>query len=750
VSRRAFSLAVGLVILEAAGAIAIILASDREHHKTATTVIAVPAGISFVLSGLIALRRRPENRTGVYLAATGYLWLLAALQEANNSVIWTAGAFVGNLAFISFAALLLSFPTGLLRRRPDRLIVRATAVFVLIGPPLALLFTSRPPSCGSNCGESAIVVYRSHAIATIVDAASSVTVAALVVSVVIVLVRRWRRASAALHRILLPVYAVAAAALVVLMASNLLTPVSTGAADAIGAAFVPLFAAVPIAFLFGLLRSRLARASVGQLVLSIDRGAPVRAAIADALGDPSVELAYSVDEGRRLVDGDGRPFMLPAEGSGRAATTVERDGRRVGAIVHEDSLLEERELLESVAATAALALDHERLAAELRSQYGLLRTLADEQAALRRVAVLVAQQPSPEQVFTAVAEAVGPLLGADLTAMLVYTGDGAARVIAGWSAAGPMLPVGTRLPLDGDSVTARIFRSGTAARIDGYASVEGETASVARDLRLRSTIGAPIVVEGALWGGLMAATRGAEPFPEDAEARIAAFTELVATAVSNAHAREALHRLADELHASRARLVAAGDDARRRLERNLHDGAQQRLVSLSLSLRLAQRKLAGDPQEAARILDQAAGELAQALEELRELARGIHPAVLTDRGLEAALRSLAERTPLLVDVSTVPGRLPDPVEAAAYYIVSEAIANVVKHAHASTVKVRVATPNGRVVVEVSDDGIGGANPAGGSGLRGLADRVAALDGTLWVDAPTDGGTRVMAEIPLTS
>jgi signal transduction histidine kinase len=750
VSRRAISLAVALVILEAAGAIAIILTSNREHHKLATTVIAVPAGISFVLSGLIALRRRPENRTGFYLAATGYLWLLAALAEANNNVIWTAGVFVGNLAFISFAALLLAFPTGQLRPRPDRVIVRLTAVFVLIGPPLLLLFASHALSCGDSCGESAIVVYRSHTIERIVDVANSALVGALVLAVVIVLVRRWRRASSALRRVLLPVYASAAAALLVLMASNILTPISTEAADVIGAAFVPLFAAVPIAFLLGLLRSRLARASVGQLVLSIGRGTRVRNAIADALGDPSVELAYSVDEGRRLVDEGGRRFILPAEGTGRAATTVERDGRRVGAIVHEESLLEERELLESVAATAALALDHERMAAELRSQYGRLRTLADEQAALRRVAVLVAQQPSPEQVFTAVAEAVGPLLGADLTAMLVYPGDGTAKVIAGWSAAGPMLPVGTHLPLDGDSVSARIFHSRAAARIDGYATVEGDTAAIARDLRLRSTIGAPILVEGGLWGGLMAATRGAEPFPEDAEARIAAFTELVATAVSNAHAREALHLLAEELHASRARLVAAGDDARRRLERNLHDGAQQRLVSLSLALRLAQRKLGGDPQEAAQILDQATGELAQALEELRELARGIHPAVLTDRGLEAALRSLAERTPLLVDVSTVTGRLPDSVEAAAYYIVSEAIANVVKHAHASTVAVRVATPNGRVVVEVSDDGVGGADPAGGSGLRGLADRVAALDGTLWVDAPTDGGTRVMAEIPLTS
>jgi signal transduction histidine kinase len=204
----------------------------------------------------------------------------------------------------------------------------------------------------------------------------------------------------------------------------------------------------------------------------------------------------------------------------------------------------------------------------------------------------------------------------------------------------------------------------------------------------------------------------------------------------------------EELRASRSRLVAAGDEARRRLERNLHDGAQQRLVSLSVALRLARSKLEADPAAAGELLEQAGGELSVALQELRELARGIHPAVLTDRGLGAALQSLADRTPVPVDVSLTGRTLPEPIAAAAYYVVSEAIANVVKHAGASSVSVQVAAPNGHVLVEVRDDGVGGADVAAGTGLRGLADRVAVLDGTLRVDSPAEGGTRVLAEIPL--
>jgi signal transduction histidine kinase len=246
---------------------------------------------------------------------------------------------------------------------------------------------------------------------------------------------------------------------------------------------------------------------------------------------------------------------------------------------------------------------------------------------------------------------------------------------------------------------------------------------------------------GRVWGAVSVAIAEGS-FPPGTEERIAQFTSLVATALANAEARE-------ELHASRARIVEAGDAERRRLERNLHDGAQQRLVSLSLSLRLAQAKLRGDVHAADEILSGASVELALALEELRELARGIHPAVLTDRGLGPALESLADRTPLPVQFDKLPDdRLPPPVEAAAFYVVSEALANVAKYAEASSVSVRVVHENGYAVVEVADDGVGGADPRGGSGLRGLSDRVAALEGRLAIVSPPGAGTRIRAEIPV--
>jgi PAS domain S-box-containing protein len=204
----------------------------------------------------------------------------------------------------------------------------------------------------------------------------------------------------------------------------------------------------------------------------------------------------------------------------------------------------------------------------------------------------------------------------------------------------------------------------------------------------------------------------------------------------------------EEIRASRARIVAAGDEARRRLERNLHDGAQQRLVALSLALRLAQSKLTTDPEAATAVLDSAREELSAALDELRELARGIHPAVLTDRGLPAALEALASRSPIPVEIEAPEEELPRPVEAAAYYVVAEALANVAKYAGASGATVRICREDGRALVEVGDDGVGGADPAAGTGLRGLSDRVEALGGTLTVDSPEGGGTRVSVEIPL--
>jgi signal transduction histidine kinase len=252
----------------------------------------------------------------------------------------------------------------------------------------------------------------------------------------------------------------------------------------------------------------------------------------------------------------------------------------------------------------------------------------------------------------------------------------------------------------------------------------------------------PITVGGAIWGVLVAALGVNESLPPDTERRMQAFAELVALAVASAQARE-------ELGASRMRIVEASDAERRRLERNLHDGAQQRLVALSVGLRLAKGKIRDAPEEAEELLGIASEEVSETLTELRELAQGIHPAVLTEQGLEAALEVLAARAPLPVELEVrLPERLPGPVEATAYYVVSEALANVVKHADAGSARVYAERPDHRALVEVADDGIGGADPNGGSGICGLRDRVEALDGRLLVDSPPGRGTLVRAELPL--
>jgi signal transduction histidine kinase len=539
-----------------------------------------------------------------------------------------------------------------------------------------------------------------------------------------------------------------------------------------------------------------------------------------------------------------------------------------------------------------------------------LARLAEEQAALRRVAVLVAQQPSPNEVFTAVTQAVGLLLDADLAVLHVFPGDGKATTIASWSGDGPILPIGTRFSLDGDNLAARIFESGAPARMYGYDEAwERETTDLARSLRLRSAVGAPILVEGKLWGALMAATRGVEPWAENAETRIAAFTELVATAIANAESREARAVLADEqaalrrvatlvaqgaspqdlfdavakevgrlvlaanvsmgryepddtvtamaswssagpvfggrwpikgtnvawmvlqtgrsariddfsaatdpigvavreagyksavgspivvegrlwgvisvastegpmprgtearlasftelvatavanaessaaLAASRRRIVAASDETRRRIERDLHDGTQQRLVSLGLAVRAAEANLPPDQSDLRDELSRVAMGLANAVEDLQEISRGIHPAILSKGGLAPALEGLAHRSPIPCNLELkADARLPEPIEVAAYYVASEALANVAKHAQASQIEVSLASRSGSLVLSIRDDGVGGAYPDRGSGLVGLQDRVEALGGTIKIDSSARSGTCVAVTLPITT
>jgi GAF domain-containing protein len=372
-----------------------------------------------------------------------------------------------------------------------------------------------------------------------------------------------------------------------------------------------------------------------------------------------------------------------------------------------------------------------------------LRGFAEEQAALRRVATLVARAAPPEEVFGAVAEEVGRLLRADSTVMSRYDPDGTATVVGVWDETGAarVIPVGLRLDFGGRNVHTLVFQTGRPGRIDDYAGASGDPADAARGWGFRSAVGVPISVEDQLWGVMSVASGREEPLSADTEGRLTAFTELIVTALVNAEAQAALN-------ASRARIVAAADRTRRRIERNLHDGAQQRLVTLALRLRETQAE-APEPGELAGRLEGAVTEVTEVLEELREIARGIHPAILTEGGLRPALRALARRSavPVSLDIQ-VTERLPEPVEIAAYYAISEALTNTAKHAHATTAEVEVAARDGGLRVCVRDDGRGGADFAGGSGLAGLKDRMEALGGRIWLHSPPGAGTAVQIVMPL--
>jgi signal transduction histidine kinase len=370
-----------------------------------------------------------------------------------------------------------------------------------------------------------------------------------------------------------------------------------------------------------------------------------------------------------------------------------------------------------------------------------LKALAEEQAALRRVATLVASDVDAGRLFHCVCEELGGVLGVESTDVIRYEGDGTATVVGAWAASGgPSFPVGMSVPVEGETVTAKLYRTGRPQRVDDYGSVDGELAAKLRSFGMLSAAGAPITVAGRLWGGLMAASAHAYVFPEGTEERIADFAELVTAALANADAR-------DQLAASRARIVEAGYAERRRLERDLHDGAQQELVGAALNLNLARQKLPEDACAARELMDAAREQVDAGLRGLRELAAGIHPGVLTDRGLAAALEALATRSPLVVELGPVPEeRLPASIETTAYFVVAEALTNAAKHARCDRAEVEVRREGDWAVVEVRDHGVGGAVESAGSGLRGLADRVSALGGVLEIDSPPGKGTAVTARL----
>jgi signal transduction histidine kinase len=555
--------------------LAVAIDSVGGHHRDLIAILGPVIGVAFIGTGLLAWLRRPENRFGALMVAVGFSYCLSGLIVTTESWPFTAGLLLIALPYAIVFHILLAFPSGRLGARGDRALAAAAyATATLAWWGCMLLSDTTRQGFPANPLLAADEPDLFSALARI----RLGVVAALIALLGVVLVRRWRATAPSQRRALAPVY-LSGGLVLALYAVWALLGVARAAADlqeVLEYARVIALAIVPFAFLAGLLRSRVAAAAaVSELVarLGAGRRGALRDALADALGDPSLELAYWLPERGEWVDAAGASFALPAAESGRVCTPVESGGKPVALLVHAASTAEDRDLVRAVGGAAALALENERLDAELR------------------------------------------------------------------------------------------------------ANVE-------------------------------------------------------------------------ELRASRARIVESADAARRRIERDLHDGAQQQLVALALSLRVAGARLESDPAAARRLLDAAAHDLDAAIRELRELARGIHPAVLSDRGLGPALEALAVRTPLPVEIDAPPeGGLPDGVEAAAYFVVAEALTNVARYAGATHAAVTVTRADDSVVVRITDDGAGGADPSRGSGLRGLADRVAALDGRLVVESPPGGGTTVQAVIP---
>ena len=385
------------------------------------------------------------------------------------------------------------------------------------------------------------------------------------------------------------------------------------------------------------------------------------------------------------------------------------------------------------------------MADSLETSRDELARVAEEQAALRRVATLVARGISPPEVFGAVAAETGHVLGAASTAVVRFEPEDIVTVAGSWDKPGTQglaLLVGSRWPAEEDTVAGRVQRTGEPARVSSYDSGVGAGPASASAHGIRSSVGCPIVVEGRLWGAIIAFSATAAPHPDDTEEHLLAFTELVAMAVANTESRA-------QLAASRARVVAAADETRRRIERDLHDGTQQRLISLALELRAAEAQL---PPEHANLVEQwnrTARGLNDVVEELREISRGLHPAVLEKGGLGPALRALARRAGMRVELNVrVRGRLPQRIEVAVYYVVSEALANAAKHAHASVVEVDLGVTDGVLHLLVRDDGVGGADASRGSGIIGLSDRVEAVGGTIEVTSPAGDGTALLVTIPV--
>ena len=388
------------------------------------------------------------------------------------------------------------------------------------------------------------------------------------------------------------------------------------------------------------------------------------------------------------------------------------------------------------------AREADRRRREVEASHDELGVLAEHQAALRRVATLVARGVAPTEVFSAVAEELARCLGVHNAGLCRLEPEGAATLVAARDEAGLTNKlVGQRFSIEGENIVATVLRTGCAARMDNHDNASGPAAARIRELGMRSAVGAPIIVAGRLWGAATVSTSRPEPLPADTEARVGDFADLVATAIANAQAHA-------ELSASRARIVAAADDARRRIERDLHDGAQQRLVALGLELRNVEADVPAHLLPLKERISELVATVTGVATDLQELSRGIHPAILSKGGLGPAIKVLARRSAIPVELLLgIDRRLPDPVEVAGYYVVAEALTNAAKHAKASTVEVRADVEGQDLHLSIRDDGIGGADAAKGSGIAGLRDRVEALGGSLSVSSHPGTGTELHATIP---
>jgi PAS domain S-box-containing protein len=698
----------GLVVLwtstgaAAAGAVVAVAMSSRTDVG-ASAWLSLIVALSFTVCGLLAWWRRPYNRTGALMVAVGLSWDASLLVYAHDPRLYTIGLAAKYLPFAVFGHVLLAFPSGLLRDRWPRTLVALGYLDAVVLRLVWMLFAG-PLNTDCDCPGSVVDAHASSGAAHALEYAQRALGLVVVVGTVAIIVGRWRRASPAYRRVLAPVVLTGGVTGLFLGLDLVIGWFSADGGDVLWLLVLVALGSVPVAFLAGMIRARLAQGAIAQLVVELG-GTPASGALRDvlarALRDPGLRLAYWLPEAQTYVDAEGRRVELPADGeNGEAATIVEQDGRRIAALVHDEALRDHPELVNAVCAAAGLALENERLQVELKAR---LDELAGER-----------------DFVTAVIDTADTLVCVLDRAGRFVRFNRACERVSGYSSEEV---IGRHLSLllpeeerDGVAVALADVRTHDVARPNenNWVTRSGDRRLIAwRNTALRdASTGADYVVSSGI---------------DITEAR----------------------RADEELRASRARIVEAGDRERSRLERNLHDGAQQHLVALSLTLRMAQAKLASDPAEAEQILAGANEELAQALSELRELARGIHPAILTDRGLEAAVQALAGRTPLPVEIAaSLDGRLPPSVEAAAYYIVAESIANVSKYAQASSVRVELARANAALRVQVVDDGVGGADPLGGTGLRGLVDRVESLDGDLAVTSPPGGGTIVRAEIPL--